>query len=338
MRKQRYLVTGASGHLGNVLVRKLARKGKEVRCLFQEKTCPSYLSDLDIDFILQGDISQKESVETLFAGGEDYDLLVLHLASKVSIDSHIQEDLININVQGTKNLLELAKKYKVKRFLYCSSVHAIPEQPNHGLITEVKHFDPAPIVGAYAKTKAMASQLVMEAYHDGLDTVIIHPSGIFGPYDFLKTGLLNQLIYEYAKGKAQTIVEGGYNLVDVRDVAQGILDAVERGRAGEGYILSGQYITIGKLLAELSQLLGVKTNIRYANYHLAKLFVPLIEWWAKIRKRRPLYTSYSLYTLRSNANFSHQKASEELAYKPRPIRDTLADMLEFFGLKQTSAN
>ncbi len=333
MRKQRYLLTGASGHLGNVLVRILANKGKDVRCLLQEKTCPAYLSNLNIDFIFQGDISRKESAEALFAGGEDYDLILLHLASKVSIASQVQQDLINVNVRGTQNLLELAKKYKLKRFIYCSSVHAIPEQANQGLITEIKHFDPDPIVGAYAKTKAMASQLVMEAHHDGLDTVIIHPSGIFGPYDFLKTGLLNQLICEYAGGKGQTIVEGGYDLVDVRDVAQGILAAVERGRSGEGYILSGQYITIGKLLTEVSRLMGIKTNIRYVNFRLAKLFSPLIEWWANKRKRQPLYTDYSLYSLQSNANFSHQKASEELGYHPRPIRDTLADLLEFNGLK-----
>ncbi len=328
MKKSIYVVTGASGHLGNVVVKKLLDRGANVRILMVENEIPPSLEGLDLQ-IVRGNLTSRTDLERLFQGLNGLDIYVLHMASMVTIDSQVSPLVESVNVGGTKLLLDLAVEHKVKRFLYCSSVHAIPEKKNNAPISEVTVFSPDWVEGAYAKTKAMASQAVLDAGKKGLDVVLVHPSGIVGPYDYEHTNHLNQTIRDFLSGKLTTLVKGGYDFVDVRDVADGLLAALYEGGSGEAYILSGHYLSIEELIKLAAKASGRTPIHRVLRLGFVKLFVPLLEWWSRLRNRRPLYTAYSLYTLSANANFSHAKASTALAYRPRPLTETVADTVQF---------
>ncbi len=209
--------------------------------------------------------------------------------------------------------------------VHTSSVHAIPEKSHGETITEVSEFDPKSVHGLYAKTKAAASQIVLNAVKQGLNAFIVHPSGIIGPGDYGRTHL-TQLVISYLNGTLTACVNGGYDFVDVRDVADGIISCVENGRAGECYILSNQFYTIQEVLDDLHEITGKRRLKSVLPLWFAKLTAPLAEVWYKMLRQPPLYTSYSLYTLESNGNFSHEKATQELGYHPRSMKDTLTDM------------
>ena len=204
-------------------------------------------------------------------------------------------------------------------------MHAIPEQPNASVMTEITRFDPTKVEGEYAKSKAMAANYVLDAVREqGLDACIIQPSGIIGPYDF-KVSHLTQLIIDVAAGRLRAGVKGGYDFVDVRDVVAGILAACEKGRPGECYILSNRYVAVPDLLAMITKATNQKPIKVFMPMWLAKLAAPLAELYYNARKQPPLYTKYSLYTLGSNANFPHAKADRELGYQARPTQETIND-------------
>ena len=158
----------------------------------------------------------------------------------------------------------------------------------------------------------------------GLDVRVVHPSGICGPYDY-GHGHLTQLVQDFCTGRLAAGVDGGYDFVDVRDVAAGILACCERGRPGEGYILSGRYCTVRDVLAMLHRITGRRRVRVMLPLWLARAMAPLSEQYYRLLRQPPLYTAYSLYTLSSGARFSHAKAARELGYTTRPFGTTLAD-------------
>jgi dihydroflavonol-4-reductase len=252
----------------------------------------------------------------------------LHLAGYVTIFGKPDERTYNINVNGTKNMLQVAKTHHVKRFVYASTVHAIPELETGKPIREVDHFDPDAVHGYYAKTKAMATQLVMDAAKEGMDALVVHPSGIIGPYDYLNshtTRLFRRLVDKKLPG----MVSGGYDFVDVRDVADGIIRAALNGEAGEAYILSGGYYPICDIVNIAAKMAGRKQFKITVPRFLAKIAAPFVEWSSKVTGTPPIFTSYSLYTLNSFGKFSNEKARKALGYTTRPIRETVRDTLEF---------
>ena len=158
----------------------------------------------------------------------------------------------------------------------------------------------------------------------GLDVRVVHPSGICGPYDY-GHGHLTQLVQDFCTGRLAAGVDGGYDFVDVRDVAAGILACCERGRPGECYILSGRYCTVRDVLAMLHRITGRRRVRVMLPLWLARAAAPLSEQYYRLLRQPPLYTAYSLYTLSSGARFSHAKAARELGYTTRPFGTTLAD-------------
>ncbi|HHW93299.1 MAG TPA: NAD-dependent epimerase/dehydratase family protein [Clostridiaceae bacterium] len=322
-----WLVTGASGHLGNNVVRALKDMGQHVRAFIIEQDIPPALEDLDIEYV-RGDITDRDAVDPLFADTEGLDVIVLHLAGYVTIYGKTDERAYNINVIGTNNMLEAAKAHRVKRFLYTSTVHAIPEPDTDRTIFEIDHFDPDTVHGYYAKTKALATQNVMDAIKDGLDAVVVHPSGIIGPYDYLNshtTRLFRRLVDKKLPG----MVSGGYDFVDVRDVADGIIKAALKGKSGETYILSGSYYSICDIVNMAAEMTGRKQFKIKVPRFLAKIAAPFVEWSSKVTGTPPIFTSYSISTLNSRGKFSNEKARKMLGYTTRPIRETVRDTLEF---------
>ncbi|MBS4916442.1 MAG: NAD-dependent epimerase/dehydratase family protein [Clostridiales bacterium] len=320
--KELYLVTGAKGHLGNTIIRRLKSEGKWVRGLALPGDSSKALNQLDVE-VFEGDICDPASIEPAFETKEPCERIVIHTAGIVSIASKFQQKVFDVNVTGTANIIALCRKYSTKRLIYTSSVHAIPAVKGT-VLTEITQFDPDKVEGLYAKTKAQAAQLVLDAAKAGLDAIVVHPSGIIGPYDY-GHGHLTQLIMDYLDHRLVACVNGGYDFVDVRDVADGILSAAEHGSAGACYILSGHYCSIPALLNMLSELSGRKPVKTILPTWLAKATAPLAEWYYKLRHQPPLYTRYSLFTLGSNADFSYEKAKEELGYQPRPLAQTLKD-------------
>lgn len=330
--KDIYIVTGANGFLGNNLVRTLCQNtNNQVRALVSSLGRADALQGLDCE-IFEGDVTKPETLRDIFTVPTGAKVYVIHCAAIVYIKSKPNPAVHNVNVLGTKHVAEETLKIGAK-MVYVNSVHAIPELPHGETMKEVDDFSPTRVKGIYAKSKAEAAQCILDMVKTrGLDACIVHPSGIIGPYDF-KTSHLTQLIIDAATGRLKAGVKGGYDFVDVRDVVAGILSACHYGVAGECYILSGHYVSVADLLKMITQAAGRKPIKTFLPMWLAKLTAPLSELYYSIKKQPPLYTGYSLYTLESNAQFSHAKASKELNYSPRPIQDTIDDTVNW--LKRT---
>ena len=322
-----YCITGANGHLGNVLVQKLCLLGHQVRALMLPGD-QSHLAPCPQLTIYQGDICEQDTLTAFFDCPPDSELVVIHAAGIVSIASKVQRNVYDVNVNGTKNIIAMCLAHRVRRLVHVSSVHALKEQRQGCWIYEQTKFDPVHVVGAYAKTKAEATQAVLDSVEQGLDAVIVHPSGILGPFDY-GHGHLTQMVEDYLNGRLKACVRGGYDFVDVRDVADGIIAAAEKGKKGACYILSNHYMPVEDLLYLVHKVSGKRPIRIVLPMWFAKGTAGLSELYYKLLHQKPLYTSYSLYTLTSNGLFCHDKATEELGYQPRPLIETVEDTATF---------
>ncbi|MEG1069741.1 MAG: NAD-dependent epimerase/dehydratase family protein [Ruthenibacterium sp.] len=325
-----YLVTGAAGHLGGVVVQKLLAQNKRVRML----VLPGETNVLPQNAeVFTGDVRDKQSLQHFFALADDDCATVIHCAGVVTIQSHYDARVAEVNVGGTQNILALCAEHSVKKLVHVSSVHAIPELPAGEVIAETDVFSPDSVIGLYAKTKAEASALVLRAARHGLPASIVHPSGIIGPYD-VGGNHLTAMIQHFCCGKLPVGVDGGYDFVDVRDVADGVLACAAQGKTGECYILSGHYASLRTIFTQLAALSHQKAPRLYLPLSAAKVFASAVEEISILRHKRPLLTAYSIYTLGTNAHFSHQKASEQLGYTPRPLAQTLADTVQWLAAQK----
>ncbi len=323
------MITGVGGHLGNTVARELLAAGETVRGFALPSEDVTMLYG-DAVSIVRGDVRNKASLEPLFFGlSEDDEVYFIHCAGIVSVTQKYDQRVVDVNVRGTENVVGLCKAHGVKKLVYISSVHALPELPHGNVIHEVDGgFLPDNVIGLYAKTKAAATQIVLNAAQSGLDATVIHPSGIIGPNDY-GNGHLTQMIISYLNGSLTACVEGGYDFVDVRDVADGVIAASEKGKKGECYILSNRYIPVRELLNTLSRVTGGRKIRTVLPLWFAKLTAPLAELYYRIRHESPLFTRYTLYTLTSNALFTNEKARRDLGYKPRDISATIKDTVFF---------
>ncbi len=316
------VVTGASGHIGYVLVKRLLEsKQYAVKAFVLKGENIEHLEQLGVS-IMYGDVRDKESLKEAFIGAD----IVFHLAGMIEIGNGNKKKMEEVNLQGTKNVLEACIQTKVKRLVYTSSVHAIPEKPKGQVMTETKNFSPDLVKGSYAKTKAAATKYLLENYQGKIELVIVHPSGVIGPYEYIPSNL-GQLVMDCANKKIGAYLEGGYNFVDVRDVAQGIMLAAQKGKSGECYILAGHQVSVRNLMKMIEEI----TKVPAPKFKIARWFAyitgVLSELYSKIRKEKPLFTSYAVYTLGTNSNFSNDKAIKELGYQVRPMEETLKDTI-----------
>jgi dihydroflavonol-4-reductase len=318
-----WLVTGATGHIGNVLVRKLIGRGEKVRALVLPDECRASIQGLEIETV-EGDILDTESLCRSMHEVKG----VFHLAGVISIMPGTNELVWQVNVEGTKNILRVAEEIGVGKFVYTSSIHAI-KRVEEGVIDETLPYDPGNPYGEYDRAKAEATLEVQQAARAGLEAVIACPTGVIGPYDF-RGSLMGGVIREAAVSKPTLYVDGAYDFVDVRDVANGLIAAAEQGRKGESYILSGQKISVRYLLETVREITGRHFFQMKVPFDLAKfaaMFTPMYYSHARVT---PKFTPYSLEVLRSNSNISHAKASRELGYRPRPLYDSIHDAVKWF--------
>ena len=318
------VVTGATGHIGNVLVRELLSRGERVRAVIPpfEDTTP--LEGLEVERV-EGDVRNVDPLIQAFGGAD----VVYHLAGIISILPGKTKLLYQVNVMGTRNVVEACLKSRVRRLVYTSSIHALAELPEGTVIDETMPFAPDRAIGEYGKTKAQATLAVLEGVNKGLDAVVVCPTGVIGPYDFAPSEM-GQLFIDFAKGKLNTYVDGAYDFVDVRDVVTGLILACEKGQTGESYILSGERITVAELMSILEEVTGVKAPRSKTPIWLAKAMVIFTSLYYNLTNTKPRFTSDSLRILRSNSFISSQKASQQLGYSHRPIREAIVDTIQWF--------
>ncbi|MGE5374305.1 MAG: NAD-dependent epimerase/dehydratase family protein [Bacteroidota bacterium] len=318
-----WLVTGATGHIGNVLVRKLIERGEKVRALVLPDECRAPIEGLDIETV-EGDVLDRESLYRSMHRVKG----IFHLAGIISIMPGSNELVRQVNVEGTKNILQVAEDVKVGKFIYTSSIHAI-KRVEEGVIDETLPYDPGNPYGEYDRAKAEATLEVQKAARQGLEAVIACPTGVIGPYDY-RGSLMGDVIREAAVSRPTLYVDGAYDFVDVRDVTDGLIAAAAAGRRGESYILSGQRISVRYLLETVREITGRHFFQMKVPFDLAKfaaMFTPMYYSHAKVT---PRFTPYSLEVLRSNSNISHAKASRELGYRPRPLYESIRDSVRWF--------
>ena len=324
--KRLYIIPGAKGHLASTIIQYLRDKDGHVRGLILP--AESGRDDKQVTYY-KGDVTKLETMNAIFSDIECNEVIVIHTAGLISIGDEVTPQLYNVNVTGTQNVIAQCMLHHVKRLIYVSSVHAIPGTDGTATIEESTTFSKKTVTGAYAATKAEATQAVLDAAAKGLDAVVVHPSGIIGPYDRGYNHMV-QLIQMYISGRLPVGVTGGYDFVDVRDVAKGCLKAAEKGKSGSCYILSNRYFTIKELLEYVRKTAGGSKKICLP-IAVARVCAPFFKWAAKVSHTRPLYTKYALYTISSNGHFSHDKATAELGYHPRDMRTTITDTVQFLN-------
>lgn len=328
--KNIYIITGANGFLGNNIVRLLEKNNEnEIRALVLPKDKIDALKGLKCEKFF-GDVTKIETLKDIFNIDESIkektNIYVIHCASIVYLDSKYNERVYQVNVEGTKNIIKKTKEINAK-LIYVSSVHAIEEKLNHEVMDENASFDPDKIVGLYAKTKAETTRYVFnEVKNNNLNACVVFPSGLLGVNDFTNTNM-TVLIKKILNEKVPLLTEGGYDFVDVRDVARGVINACTKGKKGEGYILSGEYVTIKEIADLVCEYGKAKPIKKVISIKMVKNIACLFELYYRLRKTTPLFTRYSLYTLNANSNFTNAKAKKDLDYQTRNIKYTIKDLV-----------
>jgi dihydroflavonol-4-reductase len=319
------VVTGGTGHLGSALLRSLVADGAtDVCALVRPGRDTAAVSGLGVE-VIEGDVRRYDSLPRAFRGAD----IVFHLAGIVSIVGGGLERLRETNVGGTRNVLAACREAGVRRLVYTSSVHAFVEPPWGTCLDETGLIDPGRTRGAYAVTKAEATLLVFDAINEDLDAVVVFPSAVVGPYDFHPSEF-GRFILDCFRGRLKAYVDGAYDFVDVRDVAQGLMAAAKKGRRGEGYILAGHVIAVKDLLSTIENITGTRSPRWCLPFGPTKAVSFVSPAYYRISARRPLFTTYSLDVIRSNCLMSHEKAERELDYSSRPVRETMEDTLRWF--------
>ncbi len=323
-----YLLTGAAGFLGSHICEELLDSGAHVRALVLKGDRSIKYIPKNVE-IVEGDLCDAASLEPFFKVREDQYSVIIHCASMVTVNPGFSKKLIEVNVGGTQNIIDLTLAHpECKKMVYVSSTGAIPELPKGHLIREVDHFNHLDerIVGWYSKSKAQATQLVLDAVRDrGLNAAVVHPSGILGPKDYA-VGLVTKNVIEIMEGKLPIGMGGSFNLCDVRDLAHGCVMAIERGRSGECYILGNEEITFKEMCSILKKECGIRGPLFYVPIPLAYRLAKSMEKKAEKTGKNPVMTTFAVYNLDRNNTFDYSKAVEELGYQTRPYSETLGDM------------
>lgn len=330
MKNKIYLVTGAAGFLGSNVCRLLAAKGMRVRALVMDRDPAEKYVPEGVE-IVHGDLLDIASLERFFNTDENDEVYVIHCASIVWVKLEENSKVHAVNVDGTANIIDQCVKHKVRKLIYISSTGAIPELPAGEKIKETDHFLPADgLIGYYSVTKAEATQLVLDALkqYPELDASIIHPSGICGPYDYA-FGSVTSMIMQFVQGKMKMGIEGTFNSVDVRDLAEGVIAACEKGRRGECYIMSNEVVTMQDMFRQINEAACLSGRSYVLSKELAHVMVRLLAFVSKFTGKDPLLSDFNIYMLNRNNDFDCSKAERELGFHCRPFSESIRDTVEW---------
>ncbi len=317
-----YIVTGADGYVGFSVTTELLKRGCEVRAIVKHGEPHEHLDERGVE-VFHADICDKDSMREAFdVKGE---LIVVHAAGIVSVREEYTEALRRVNVDGTRNVAELCVEHGA-RLIYVGSVDAMKPVPGAPM-TEPERFYPDEVYTGYAKSKAEAGNIVLDCA-GSIDAAVVLPTAVFGPYDY-HCGMFSTMISIFIKKLNAFSIHGGYDLVDTRDVAYAIAEACERGRSGECYILGNRKTGFTEIINNARRLRGLGPVRLTIPDFLAKAAGHVGGLIATMRKKQPVFTAYTIECVTSDVTYSHGKAARELGFAPRPLEESLKDMLSF---------
>lgn len=327
MNNTMYLVTGAAGFLGSTICRQLVERGDKVRAFVLPNDKSAVYLPEEVE-ICKGDICEMEDLKRFFEVPEGMETIVLHIASIVTVSPDYNPVVMNVNVGGTKNIIRCCLDHpECKKLVYCSSTGAIPETKKGKRISEVMYFDEDQVLGCYSRSKAIATQAVLDAVEkEGLNACVVHPSGILGPEDF-SVGETTKTVIEIINGAMPMGIDGSFNLCDVRDLAAGTIAAADKGRKGQCYILGNEEVSFRDFANMLVEEAGCKPIKSFLPIGVANFLAAILEKQAKRSGKQPLMTTFSVYNLARNNKFDSSKARSELGYTTRSYEETIRDQV-----------
>ena len=326
-----YYITGISGFLGRNIVKEINLKEKSniVGLVFPNERNLDDLKEQENITLIEGNILNKDDIEKFLSYPHQGKKIIIHAAGKISIYKKGDPMCTTINVEGTKNMVNTSIKLGCNKFVLVSSVDSLSKRKGHEIIYEQDYYEIDKVDGVYSKSKVIANNYVLDACkNNNLPGLIVLPSPFIGPDDPFNNPM-NFAIKRFLLGKLPALVKGQYNVADVRDIAKGIVDAANLGKIGESYILSGQQITMLDLINGVARLENKKPIKLVVPIWLVKLGSPFIELSAKIRKKSPLFTAFSMDCLKQNSNYSYEKANKDFNYTPRDMSTTLLDLVKW---------
>jgi len=315
-------ITGASGHVGANLVRRLLADGHTCRVLVRRDE--RALAGLNIERFA-GDVLDPSSLAAAFSGAER----VFHLAALISVVGDPDGAVARTNVVGPRNVVAACRQAGVRRLVHFSSIHAYSQSPLDQILDETRPHVDAARAYAYDGSKAAGEREVLAGVAQGLDAVIVNPTAVLGPQDF-KPSRMGQILLDLYHRRLPALVHGGFDWVDARDVADGAWRAAERGRTGEKYLLGGHWASVRELATLAQDVTGVPAPRFDTPMPLARLAAPFAFAFSRWTGRTALFTPESLGALRANRRISHDKATRELGYAPRPLAETVRDAYAWF--------
>ncbi len=319
------LVTGATGHVGSNLIRRLLQDGHEVRAFLRRDAQLEGLLGLDVERV-EGDVRDAQSVIRAMKGQE----AVFHTAALISLRNIDRDALMSTNVQGTANVMEAALAEKVDRVVHTSSFGAIGGQAGIKA-TESDDLDPFEAVMDYERSKAASEIPVMRAALRGLNVCIVNPSAIVGPHDYRPSNV-GRMILDVAKGQMKIYVPGAFDWVPMQDVVQGHVLALEKGAPGQRYLLSGEEHSVDQILDWISEFSGCsrpRISLNPALMHS----VAVVKDWIQERtfpKATPRFNQHSIRILNSGKSGDNSKARKELGLKPTSSKKAFQDAVMWF--------
>jgi dihydroflavonol-4-reductase len=314
------LVTGASGFLGWHVASLLIERGHKVKALVRPS---SRIRELDAEPV-SGDLRDPDSLARAVAGCG----LVFHVAADYRLWAADQSELYRSNVDGTRNILEAARHAGVERVVYTSTVGCIGV-PRTGEGNEDYPVSLKDMTGAYKRSKFLAERVALESGTTGVPVLIVNPTAPVGDHD-IKPTPTGQIVLDFLKGNMPAFIDTGLNLVDARDVARGHLQACERGRAGERYILGAENLTLEQILGKLAAITGRPAPTLQLPYAIAYAAGVATTAWAKISGKPPRAPLDAVRMARKKMYVSHAKAARELGYDPGSPQGALARAVEWF--------
>ena len=324
-------VTGATGFLGSHVARVLAEQGADLRLLVRPTSDLRNLDDLNADRVT-GDLRDSASVEKALGGCD----VVFHVAADYRLWVRDPDEMYRSNVEGTRSLLEAARQQGVRRVVYTSSVATMgfTSGLNHrNVADEESTVGVADMIGHYKRSKFMAEQVAVDAAKSGVDVVIVNPTTPIGERD-IKPTPTGRIVVDFLKRKFPAYVETGLNLVDATVCARGHIQALEKGRRGERYILGGENLTLKQILDRLAAITGLKSptlKLPYIFAFAAGVVDEMIT--GRLLGREPRATIDAVRMGRKMMFVSSAKAERELGWRKVPVDGALRRSVEWFRAK-----
>jgi dihydroflavonol-4-reductase len=318
-------LTGATGFLGSHVARVLAESGADLRLLVRSSSDPRNIQDLKADRVV-GDLRDPASLESAMAGCE----VVFHVAADYRLWVRDPEQMYRSNVEGTRAILDAARKNRVRRVVYTSSVATMGFTSNGHSADESSPVTLGDMIGPYKRSKFMAEEIALAAGRNGMDVVVVNPSTPVGERD-IKPTPTGRIVVDFLKRKFPAYVDNGLNLVDATECARGHVAALEKGRSGERYILGGENLTLKQILDKLAAITGLPSPTIRVPYVMALATGVVDEIvTGRILRKEPRATIDAVRMGRKKMFVSSAKAERELGWKTLPVDDALGRAVEWF--------